>query len=97
MRRNLLSVAHLRKRRGHADVVSDVNLHVHRGEAVALLGPNGAGKTTIFQIIIGFYKPDNGHIFLDDVDITQLSISERVRRGLNYLPRRVIASAHSDS
>lgn len=83
----MLAAEHLARRRGFRDVVSDVSLHVDRGEAVALLGPNGAGKTTVFQMIVGVATPDYGRIYLDDEDVTDLPIFERARRGLNYLPQ----------
>jgi lipopolysaccharide export system ATP-binding protein len=83
----LLAAEHLARSRGFRDVVSDVSLHVERGEAVALLGPNGAGKTTVFQMIVGVTMPDRGQIYLDDQDVTALPIFERARRGLNYLPQ----------
>ena len=50
--------------------VSNVNLIAKDNEVTALIGPNGAGKTTIFNLITGVTKPNNGHIYLDDTDIT---------------------------
>jgi len=54
---------------------------------VGLLGPNGAGKTTTFYMTIGMIKPDKGHIFLDDEDITTYPMYLRARRGVGYLPQ----------
>ena len=45
------------------EVLSNINLEVHRSEAVGLLGPNGAGKTTCFHILTGLIKPNKGQIF----------------------------------
>jgi len=67
--------------------VSDVSLILHHAETVALLGPGGAGKTTVFQLLIGILQPDAGHIILDGVDITEVPVYERARRGLSYLPQ----------
>ncbi len=54
------------------EVVKNVSIEVHRGEAVGLLGPNGAGKTTSFYMIVGLIQPDTGSITLDGADITHL-------------------------
>lgn len=68
-------------------VVKNVSLRVHRGEAVGLLGPNGAGKTTSFYMIVGLVQPDTGSIRLDDTDITKLPMYRRARLGIGYLPQ----------
>ncbi|HOE17996.1 MAG TPA: LPS export ABC transporter ATP-binding protein [Syntrophorhabdaceae bacterium] len=68
-------------------VVDEVNIHINTGEIVGLFGPNGAGKTTTFYMIIGFIKPDNGRIVLDEEDITDLPMFLRARKGLTYLPQ----------
>ena len=54
---------------------------------VGLLGPNGAGKTTTFYMTVGMVKPDEGHVYLDDTEITDLPMYQRARRGLGYLPQ----------
>lgn len=77
----------LGKRYKRHPVLSDVSLHVRRGEAVGLLGPNGAGKTTSFYIITGLVRPDYGTISLDGEDITHLPMYRRARRGIGYLPQ----------
>ncbi|GAN60475.1 ABC transporter ATP-binding protein [Acetobacter cibinongensis] len=69
------------------EVVKDVSIEVHRGEAVGLLGPNGAGKTTSFYMIVGLVQPDTGSITLDGADITQLPMYRRARLGIGYLPQ----------
>jgi lipopolysaccharide export system ATP-binding protein len=66
-------------------VVSDVTLHVRRGEVVGLLGPNGAGKTTSFYMIVGLLRPGEGRILLEGRDITQEPVYRRARMGLGYL------------
>ncbi|MBW2298564.1 MAG: LPS export ABC transporter ATP-binding protein, partial [Deltaproteobacteria bacterium] len=50
-------------------------------------GPNGAGKTTTFYMTIGMVKPDEGHVYLADMEITDLPMYQRARRGLGYLPQ----------
>lgn len=54
---------------------------------MGLLGPNGAGKTTTFYMTVGFVKPTDGRVFLDDVDITDLPMYQRAKRGIGYLPQ----------
>ena len=66
-------------------VVDQINLQVQSGMVVGLLGPNGAGKTTTFYSIVGFIRPDRGHIFLNDEDITDLPIHKRAWKGITYL------------
>lgn len=72
---------------GRRKVVKGVSLEVNQGEIVGLLGPNGAGKTTTFYMTVGFIKPDEGNVFLDDEDITELPMYQRARRGVGYLPQ----------
>ena len=66
-------------------VVTDVSVHVRRGEVVGLLGPNGAGKTTSFYMMVGLLKPSRGRILLNGDDITDQPVYRRARRGLGYL------------
>jgi lipopolysaccharide export system ATP-binding protein len=68
-------------------IIKDVSLMVHRGEAVGLLGPNGAGKTTLFYMITGLIRPDSGMIMIDDYDVTALPMYRRARLGIGYLPQ----------
>jgi lipopolysaccharide export system ATP-binding protein len=68
-------------------VVNHVTLTVSRGEIVGLLGPNGAGKTTTFYIATGLEKPDQGKIWLDGQEITQLPMHRRAKLGISYLPQ----------
>jgi lipopolysaccharide export system ATP-binding protein len=68
-------------------VVDDVSISVDQGQVVGLLGPNGAGKTTSFYMIVGLITPDSGRVTLDDVDITDLPMYQRSRRGISYLPQ----------
>jgi lipopolysaccharide export system ATP-binding protein len=71
------------------NVVKGVSVEVNQGEIVGLLGPNGAGKTTSFYMIVGLVKPDEGTVFLDDVDITNYPMYKRAQLGIGYLPQEV--------
>ena len=62
-------------------------MKIKNNSVIGLLGPNGAGKTTTFYMTIGMIKPDKGHIFLDDEDITTYPMYLRARRGVGYLPQ----------
>jgi lipopolysaccharide export system ATP-binding protein len=73
------------KKYGKRTVVKGVSVEVNEGEIVGLLGPNGAGKTTTFYMIVGLIQPNEGNIFLDDLDITKEPIYKRARRGIGYL------------
>lgn len=70
---------------GKRTVVNDVSFNVRQGEIVGLLGPNGAGKTTSFYMTTGLIKSNGGHIFLNDVDITDYPVYKRAQIGIGYL------------
>jgi lipopolysaccharide export system ATP-binding protein len=70
---------------GRRRVVNEVDIIAKTGEIVGLLGPNGAGKTTSFYMVTGMIRPNAGHIFLDDEDITHLPMYRRAQKGIGYL------------
>ena len=72
---------------GGRQLVKSVNIDLSPGEVVGLLGPNGAGKTTTFNLVIGLLRPDVGQVLLDGQDVTELSMPERARCGIGYLPQ----------
>lgn len=76
---------HLVKRYKARTVVKGVSVEVSQGEIVGLLGPNGAGKTTSFYMIVGLIRPNEGQIFLDNEDITDMPMFMRAQRGVGYL------------
>ncbi|BAY46550.1 ABC transporter-like protein [Scytonema sp. HK-05] len=75
----------IHKSYGKRVIVNRVNLSVAQGEIVGLLGPNGAGKTTTFYIATGLEKPDQGSVWLDNIDVTPLPMHRRARLGIGYL------------
>ncbi len=66
-------------------VVNHVSINVTQGEIVGLLGPNGAGKTTTFYMTVGLVRPNEGQIFLDDLNITNYPVYKRAKNGIGYL------------
>jgi len=80
-----LHAQHLVKRYKKRTVVNDVSVEVSQGEIVGLLGPNGAGKTTTFYMTVGLVKPNEGKVFLDELDITDLPMYKRAKLGIGYL------------
>src|SRR5260370_39979713 len=86
-RAGYLAVHSVEKSFGTRQVVRGVSIYVRRGEAVGLLGPNGAGKTTVFYMITGLIKADRGTIELDGHSVTKLTIYQRARLGIGYLPQ----------
>jgi lipopolysaccharide export system ATP-binding protein len=68
-------------------VVNNVSIEIQQGEIVGLLGPNGAGKTTSFYMVVGFVKPNEGKVFLDQTEITNLPMYKRAQMGIGYLPQ----------
>lgn len=73
------------KNYGRRRVVDHVSVDVATGEIVGLLGPNGAGKTTTFYMMTGMIAPDEGQIWLKDIQVTKLPMYRRARLGIGYL------------
>lgn len=84
-----LYTQNIRKTYKGRPVVNGVSVEVEQGEIVGLLGPNGAGKTTSFYMMVGLVRPDEGRVFLDDVEITKLPMYKRAQMGIGYLPQEV--------
>lgn len=80
-----LALENVHKSYGKRSIVNRVSLAINQGEVVGLLGPNGAGKTTTFYMATGLEKPDQGKVWLDDKEITTLSIDKRALLGVGYL------------
>ncbi|MCD6292458.1 MAG: LPS export ABC transporter ATP-binding protein [Deltaproteobacteria bacterium] len=68
-------------------VVDRVSIALESGSVVGLLGPNGAGKTTTFYMVVGLIKPDSGNLLLNDYNLTGLTLPQRARMGISYLPQ----------
>lgn len=80
-----LYTKNLVKRYKKRTVVNNVSVEVNQGEIVGLLGPNGAGKTTSFYMTVGLIRPNEGSVYLDDLNITNLPMYRRAQLGIGYL------------
>ncbi|MDE6288529.1 MAG: LPS export ABC transporter ATP-binding protein [Muribaculaceae bacterium] len=81
----ILRTDNLVKKYGKRTVANHVSIDVTQGEIVGLLGPNGAGKTTTFYMTTGLITPNEGRIFLNNLDITKAPVYKRARLGIGYL------------
>lgn len=84
---------HYPQRPDHA-ALTDFNLRVRPGEAVALVGPSGAGKSTVFSLLLRFYDPQAGRVTVDDVDIRTLD-PPVLREAIALVPQQPIIFAVS--
>ena len=82
-----LIIKDLHKNFGKKQFVRGIDFSMTTGEVLGLLGPNGAGKTTTFYMIVGFYRPNTGSVFIDDTNITKLPMYKRAKLGISYLPQ----------
>lgn len=81
----VLKTDNLVKKYGKRTVVDHVSINVRQGEIVGLLGPNGAGKTTTFYMTTGLITPNEGRIFINNLDITGDPVYKRAKHGIGYL------------
>ena len=81
----VLRTENLVKKYRQRTVVNHVSINVRQGEIVGLLGPNGAGKTTTFYMTVGLITPNEGQIFLNDLNITKYPVYRRAQNGIGYL------------
>jgi len=78
----ILKTRNLSKRFGGLTAVNRVELSIEENRLTSIIGPNGAGKTTLFNLLTGLLKPDEGNIFLRDVDITGYPPQRIVKQGM---------------
>lgn len=66
------------------EILKNISLTFETGKLYVITGPNGGGKTSVAKVIMGIYQPESGKIYYDGSDITQLSITERAKKGIHY-------------
>ena len=79
----MLELKHVSFRADDKEILDDISLTID-DRFVAVTGPNGGGKSTLAKVIMGIEKPSSGRILLDGEDITDLTITERARKGITY-------------
>ena len=87
MNSDRISLANIEKTIGSKKILSDVSFSISANEIVGLLGPNGAGKTTAFYIAAGLIFPNQGRVFINNKDVTEMPMHGRAKLGLGYLPQ----------
>jgi simple sugar transport system ATP-binding protein len=80
---DVLRVEHISKRFGPVTALTDINLHLGKGEVLALLGDNGAGKSTLLKILCGFQQPDSGRIILNGEEVSFKSVDHARSLGVD--------------
>ena len=85
-----VNISGIYKQYGALHALQDINFSIEQNTYFGLIGPNGAGKTTLIKAILGFkkYIVESGKIYFKGEDITNLSISERVSKGIGVLFQR---------
>ena len=78
----MLRCSGVTKRFGGLVAVNNVDISIREGEILGLVGPNGAGKSTLLNLISGVHRPDSGGIYLNNEDITRLSLDAVCKRGI---------------
>ena len=79
----MLKLEHISFTADDKEILKDINLTLD-DHFIAITGPNGSGKSTLLKVIMGIITPDTGRILLDGEDITDLSITERARKGISF-------------
>jgi simple sugar transport system ATP-binding protein len=72
---DVMRAEHVSKSFGPVSALTDVNMHVRRGEILGLIGDNGAGKSTLIKILTGFHRPDGGSLTFEGQPVTLRSVS----------------------
>ena len=72
--------------KGHT-AIKNLNLNIKKGEILGLLGANGAGKSTTINMLLGFLKPDSGHVKINDIPVTESP--QKTRKVIGYIPENV--------
>lgn len=84
---NYIQIDHITKDYGQGRGVFDISFQVKKGEVLGFLGPNGAGKTTTIRQLMGFIKPDGGHVSILGMDCFKQA--DKIEKSLGYLPGEI--------
>lgn len=80
---DVLRIEHVAKRYGAVTALTDINLHLGKGEVLGLIGDNGAGKSTLLKIICGFQPPSAGQLYVDDQPVQLRSVDHARSLGID--------------
>jgi len=69
-------------------ILKNINLEIKKGEKIGIVGESGSGKSTLADIIIGLYKPENGHVFVDETELNENNIKSW-RQKIGYIPQSI--------
>ena len=82
----MIEIKNLTKRYGNKEAISDLNIHIKKGELYGFIGPNGAGKTTTIKVLAGLLFPTSGSVRIGSYDL--IGDSEKIKRITGYIPDR---------
>ena len=85
MSKHLLRVENVYKRFGDNEVLKGISFQLDKGETKVIVGPSGTGKSTILSLINMLVTPDEGHIYLEDIDITRTRDIHKVRQNIGFV------------
>ena len=85
MSKHLLRVENVYKRFGDNEVLKGISFQLDKGETKVIVGPSGTGKSTILRLINMLVTPDEGHIYLEDIDITRTRDIHKVRQNIGFV------------
>jgi polar amino acid transport system ATP-binding protein len=83
--KHLLRVENVYKRFGDNEVLKGISFQLDKGETKVIVGPSGTGKSTILSLINMLVTPDEGHIYLEDIDITRTRDIHKVRQNIGFV------------
>lgn len=81
----MIRVEHLNRDFGNGRGVHDLSMEIPRGKIFGYIGPNGAGKSTTIKILCGLYKPQSGHAYINDIEVTPAT-SKTIKQIVGYMP-----------
>lgn len=80
----LIDVSYIAEDNANMHILKNISLKIEDSKFVVITGPNGGGKSTLAKVIMGIKKPTSGKILFNGEDITNMSISERAKKGISF-------------